>query len=287
MTTDTRTPKSPPEPFVVQNTEEGYRVFSPLTPARQYIVKDDGEDITCTCPSFAENANIPNWRCNHIVAVIQFMDKQNPQSDDGAAGAAQPNGTPPPKEPLTPKKPGPKSGGAEAAMVIKRSVSPDGHVNSFSVEFSLPIGKVSSEEIKQQADRALKLQSEITGGFLKQHGHGSGNGNGNSRRANGNGGNGNRHGQDRGAATAQLLNIDAMDTKRGHSLFINVFVENQIAKLFGDEQKLGEALMAAGHGDQADNIVEGMQLNLPCRAITKRNGKYLNIERLLPATNGG
>jgi hypothetical protein len=271
-TQTTDKPNAKTETFVVQQTEEGYRVFSPVTPAKQYTVTDDGEDITCTCPSFTENANIPNWRCNHIVAVIQFLSKQDSQSDQGEAGAAQPNGTPPPKEPPAPKKPGPKSAGAEASMLIKRSLSPDGRIDSLSVEFSVPVGKATTEEIKQQAERAMKLQAEIMHGFAKPNGNGA-----------------RRNGDDPSAVVAQLLNIAAMDTKKGRSLFINVFVNNQVAKLFGEEAKLREALTAAGYSEQAAKVADGLTLNLPCRAVTKQNGKYLNIERLLPApaANGG
>jgi hypothetical protein len=112
----------------------------------------------------------------------------------------------------------------------------------------------------------MKLQAEIMHGFAKPNGNGA-----------------RRNGDDPSAVVAQLLNIAAMDTKKGRSLFINVFVNNQVAKLFGEEAKLREALTAAGYSEQAAKVADGLTLNLPCRAVTKQNGKYLNVERLLPA----
>lgn len=282
--TDRRKPQT--ETLIVAKTDDGYRVCSPLNPATQFLVKDDGEDITCTCAAFQEHQHDPLWQCSHIKAVIGYQNGQNHpgqnhRSEGGPAGEAQAPITPPPTQPK-PKKPA--SRGSDAEMRIKRSVSPDGHVDSLSVEFTVPVGQLTTEEIKQNADRALKLQGEITQGFLKQ------NGNGASHRSNGNGvpPRAGRNGQSSGI-TARLLNIEAMDTRRGRSLYLNVLVQNQVAKLFGNEERLGEALNDAGYGDRAEEIAEGVELDLPCRAVTKRNGKYLNIERLLPAPaeNGG
>lgn len=270
-------PRAETETFIVAKTDEGYRVCSPMNPATQYVVKDTGDDMICTCPEFAANSQNPDWCCGHIRAVHKFMDGQNGRSNATSPATAHGNGASSAKGTPEPNK---TSRASHASMCIKRSVSPDGHVDSLSVEFSLPVGKLSSDEIKQHADRALKLQSEITHQFLgTQSATRPAQSNSGSQR---NGRNGRANG-----VPAQLMNIEAMDTRKGRSLFINVFVERQVAKLFGDEQKLAEALMAAGYGDQAEQIEEGMELNLPCRAITQRNGRYLNIERLLPATNGG
>jgi hypothetical protein len=150
-------------------------------------------------------------------------------------------------------------------------VSPDGRIDSLSVEFSLPVAGVSSEEIKQQAGRALKIETEIMHRFLKETGNGS-------TRSNDHASEG---------IPAQLLNIAAMDTKKGRTLFLNVFVSNQITKFFGGQREIGDALVAAGYPQRAAQITEGVTLNLPCRVTTKQNGKYLNIDRIMPAENGG
>jgi hypothetical protein len=156
-------------------------------------------------------------------------------------------------------------------MLIKRSVSPDGRIDSLSVEFSCPVEKVPAKEIKARALKTLSLQSEIVEGFL------------NGRKKDNvpppvqNNGSG-------GPVPAQLLNIGGMNGKYGRRLFINVKVNGQTSKLFGNRKQLGEFIAAAGFASMADNIDEGMQLNLACRAITKpsEDGRFLNIERVLP-----
>jgi len=55
-------------------------------------------------------------------------------------------------------------------MLIKRSVSPDGRIDSVSVEFSMPVSDISNGEIKQRALSTLELQKEIVGAFLKLNG---------------------------------------------------------------------------------------------------------------------
>jgi len=256
------------ETWIIAKTDDGFRVYSPLAPANQWLVSQSDAGITCTCPDYQHHANDPEWQCKHMIAVQNHLNGTNQGSGGDAAPAAEPSSNPaPPKEPK-------KSGGhsTEATMLIKRSLSPDGRIDSLSVEFSLPVGKITSDEIKQQAERALKLQGEIMQGFVK-----------NSPVA------ASRNGSVPGATAAQLLNIAAMDTRRGRSLFINVLVNNQVAKFFGGHKELAEALIGAGYPDKAAEIGEDVTLNLPCQAVTKRNGKYLNIERLLPAPaqNGG
>jgi len=55
-------------------------------------------------------------------------------------------------------------------MIMKRSVSPDGRIDSISVEFSLPVSGCSNGDIKQRALSTLELQKEIVGAFLKLNG---------------------------------------------------------------------------------------------------------------------
>ena len=155
---------------------------------------------------------------------------------------------------------------------MKRSISPDGRIDSLSVEFSCPVGKTTTEEIKQRAEKTLKLQSEIVQGFLK--------GNGSSAPPPP----ANTTNQQNGAVPAQLLGVGGMDGKWGRRLFLNVLVNGQTpAKLFGNETQLTEALSVAGFPNLAPQIREGVQFNLPCQVVTKPNGKYLNIERVLPS----
>jgi hypothetical protein len=51
-------------------------------------------------------------------------------------------------------------------MLLKRSVSPDGRVDSLSVEFSCAVDQVSAGDIKTTAFKTLQLQAEIVDGFL-------------------------------------------------------------------------------------------------------------------------
>src|SRR5438067_3051981 len=43
-------------------------------------------------------------------------------------------------------------------MLLKRSISPDGRIDSVSVEFSMPVSDVSNGEIKDKALKTLQLQ---------------------------------------------------------------------------------------------------------------------------------
>src|SRR5437870_2972540 len=171
-------------------------------------------------------------------------------------------------------------------------MSPDGYINSLSVEFSNIIEHKSDDEIKQQAAKALALQADIVDGFLKGNGNGrpntettekaneNANGKGTSQQPpNG------KNDKSDGAMPAQLLNVGGMNTRCGWQSFITVHVNGRMTKLFGTKRELGDHITAAGFASVADHISQGMTLNLPCRVITKPSpdGKYLNIERVLPA----
>src|SRR5207253_3153844 len=73
--------------------------------------------------------------------------------------------------------------GSAAMMTLKRSVSPDGRIDSLSVELSCPIDQVSAADIKTRAANMINLQREIAGGFLTSSGTANGNAkvNGNGR----------------------------------------------------------------------------------------------------------
>src|SRR5207248_151010 len=63
-----------------------------------------------------------------------------------------------------------RAANGSAQMLIKRSVSPDGRIDSVSVEFSMPVADISNGEIKEKALKTLQLQKEIVGAFLKLNG---------------------------------------------------------------------------------------------------------------------
>ncbi|MBU6400145.1 MAG: hypothetical protein KGS61_07485 [Verrucomicrobia bacterium] len=265
-----------PETLIVVKADDGFRVCSPMSPAKQYAVTGAPEAPLCTCEEFQAHMDDPEFACKHIEAVQDHLRKQNHHDGgNGEAGVAPTNRVPKvPAAPATSKRTrtnGQPDGSREAQMLLKRSVSPDGRIDSLSVEFTLPVGSATVSYIKEAAERTLKLQAEIVQGFL--------------------GSKATAPTSPASAATpattagepAQILAVASMDTRKGHSLFLNVLVGKQTVKLFGDQAKLGEAITAAGFPDVAPHIADGMSLNLPCRVVTRQNGKYLNIERVLPA----
>lgn len=249
------------ETFVIARTEDGFRVYNPEDPARSYIVGGGPDQPTCTCPEFHPGGNGPNGHCRHILAVLQQVgtDREDP---DGAAErqaiqmeAALPH--PPPDR--------------RKQMVIKRSVSPDGRIDSLSVEFSCPVNGDVVDEVKDRALETMALQDEIVHSFL------AANGKGNGKHADAEpGGNGTK--------AAQMLFIGGINTKWGRRLYIAFQSNGQTLKLFGSRKQLADALTAAGYPQLAERIAENTQLNVPCAVVTKpsEDGRYLNIEQVLP-----
>src|SRR5207247_10539937 len=143
--------------------------------------------------------------------------------------------------------------------------------DSLSVEFSRAVAEHSARDITSRAGKMLALQARIIERFL------DGNGAGNDGRSSA------EDGVD-GSVPAKMLNIGGMDGKWGRRLFINVQANDQTLKLFGNPKQLAEAITAAGYSNLAEKIAEGVQLNLPCRVVTKpsADGRFLNIERVLP-----
>ena len=142
-------------------------------------------------------------------------------------------------------------------MLLKRSVSPDGRIDSLSVEFSCPVGAVTASDIKAQAATILALQGEIAQGFLK---------------VNGNGKNGAppRNGNDApNAVAAQLLAVASMNGRWGRRLFLNVLVNGQVLKFFGSEKQLAGALADAGYPDVGNVLAEPQAEQLALCVLVK------------------
>ncbi len=264
-------------PFIIAKCDEGFRVCSPLTPAKQFVVSGSPDNPQCSCPEFTAQVGAPEFACEHILAVLRETNGAGQANTNSAAGAVPGNGGSEPPARTERKATGGKNGSG-SVMVLKRSISPDGHIDSLSVEFSCPVDRATSEEIRQRADKVLMLQAEIAAGFLKLNGNRNGNGHGNGKPAN----NGN------GTATAiagQMLAVASMNGKWGRRLFINVLVNGQVLKLFGSDKQLSEAVTTAGFPQIAGHLTDGLTLNLPCQVVTKPSpdGKYTNIDRVLPA----
>lgn len=86
-----------------------------------------------------------------------------------------------------------------------------------------------------------------------------------------------------------MVNIGGMDGKWGRRLFINLQANGQSLKLFGNKTQLADAIRNAGFPRMAERIEEGVALRAPCRVITKPSpdGKYVNVERVLPLSMPG
>jgi hypothetical protein len=189
------------------------------------------------------------------------------------------------------KKAKPSRNAQHSQLILKRSVSPDGRIDSLSVEFSNGIADDSDDEIKERAAKALKLQTEIVQEFLGRNGKRKPDGEPQkSATTSTSTASGNTNSTPKptktveGGVVAQLLNIAGMNTRSGWRLFINVQVNGTTIKLFGNKRELSDYVSAAGFANIADRIEQGMTLNLPCKVITKSSpdGRYTNIERVLP-----
>src|SRR5439155_14369577 len=158
--------------LIASRTEEGFRVYSIQNPSNVYLVKQEGEQWTCTCPDFDVRKGDTTWRCKHILAVAPWPNGEHvqaPQPDNGSAN--EPTISPePPQEPPPTKRRTRKGPNGSAQMLIKRSVSPDGRIDSVSVEFSMLVSDISNGEIKEKALKTMQLQKEIVGSFLKLNG---------------------------------------------------------------------------------------------------------------------
>jgi hypothetical protein len=257
------------------------------------MVSGNPDSPACNCPDFENHIGDPEWRCKHILAVLNQREKRERSEPSSGIPQTQerPGSEPKASEPVEKKKSRQPRSGQQPLMTVKRSISPDGRINSVSVEFLNPIGGVSDEEIKQLAEKALRIQSEVVNNFFKKNGSQSPDRQPQEKAANAPNANGKSFDSPRppangsdGALPAQLLNIAGMDTRGGWKTFINVQVNGTTTKVFGTKRELGELITAAGFASIADHISQGMMLNLPCRVVTKRSqdGRYLNIERVFP-----
>jgi len=266
----TRVERAEQEVFIVTTAENGWRVRSPRNASQFYLVSPTETGLACNCPDFKNHtAEDPGWTCKHMLAVQGHQAQQQPAAPasdayaDQERAAIQAEGTSQPREVESEPLP--------AQMLIKRSVSPDGRIDSVSVEFTTAIGGMTGREVKSHAARVLKLQTEIVNGFLK------------SNRAakpvpaaktNGN-----------GAAPARLIDVGAMNGQYGERYFLNVEVNGRRARFFGTLNQLAHAIAMAGGDLVPDEIEPGIQLNLACKALTEKSadGRYVNVTRVLPA----
>jgi hypothetical protein len=256
---------NPGETWVISRTEEGFRVYNPADPSKSYVVGGGPDEPTFTCPEFQHQEGDLRARCKHIQALLAQLSIEsngaNTYDQDERQAIQNEN------LPEAPRKNG------EAQMLLKRSVSPDGRIDSLSVEFSCPVGEIPAGDIKSLARTTLQLQAEIVQGFLA----GNGRENGHQQPEATNGGN--------GPLPATMLTIGGINTKWGRRLYIAFQANGNTLKLFGSRKQLADVMVAAGFANLAERIDEGKQLNVACRVVTKpsEDGRYVNVEQVLPA----
>lgn len=158
--------------------------------------------------------------------------------------------------------------------MIKR-LSPDGRIDSISIEISIPLAE-TLDEIKVNALTALTLQTEIATQFLQR-----------SRKAllsatdKGPGNN--------GAVFARVLDVGVSDGQFGRRFYLNVNVNGRRARFFGTAAKVAQAVSALDEELIPDALEAGMRIDLPCRVLTERSddGRYLNVTHILPPKPNG
>ena len=295
--TETRQDRPVNGALVAQKTDEGFRVYSPHDPTTIYLVKHDGERWTCQCPDFEAHKADTTWRCAHILAVAPWPKRENGNGHhppvQGPTNGSTP--APTPQGPTTQKrKARPATDIIPVQMLIKRSVSPDGRIDSVSVEFSMPVHDITNGEIKDKALKTLQLQKEIVTTFLNLNGQKpsavppsnppnspSNNGNGNGAPTNGT------------PVFAHMIDIGKVQSKWGERLCINFQIKDRRYRLFGSPKQLAAHIGMAGYQIDPQTLEYGLRLNLACRVTTKPSddGKYVNVDQVLPpppiGTQGG
>lgn len=264
-------------PLVIIPQESGYRVYAASDPSRRYHVREVEGRWRCTCPDFDyRNHEDPGWRCEHILAAVPWPANAAPDARQNGNGAGVPpaatfagdhNGQPP-----------------AALMLIRRSVSPDGRIDSVSVEFTLPVSGDSNGAIKDKALRTLGLQREIVTHFL---GGAPANGNGNAAQPHPNGGHPANGG---GAVPARIIEVGEVQGKWGPRLCLTFQVNGNRARLFGSAKQLAAHLGEAGFDYDPAALRSGLRLNLDCLIKTQPSddGRYVNVEKVYPLhPNGG
>ncbi len=248
------------ETWVISPTDEGYRVYSPANLARSYTVSGNREEPICSCDPERSSQN----HCAHITAVLeQLLPGQGTRQDPYELA-----------ERLAIQAEGEDIGNGASQMLIRRSVSPDGRIDSLSVEFTSSVASISVAEIRARALETLKLQAEIAGELKNR------NGNSNEQP---------KKGQPNGAVQAKMINIDGMPGKWGRRLFINVQVNGQTSRIFGNRKQLSERIADAGYAGFEELVLEGRELGLPCKVVTEPSpdGRFINIVQVMPAKTKG
>jgi len=261
-------------PLVLARTDDGFRIYAASDPSHIFHVTGQPHLWTCTCPDFRAGNGNGSQECAHIRAIQQHVS--TPVVPHPGNALEPPRVTGHDERASDPDRAFPSG---MAQMVLKRSVSPDGRIDSLSVEFACGVAQTSVGAIKAQALQTLQLQGAIVESFLNQ-----------------------RDSVETivtdaprpvpasdGSEAAELLHIGGMNGKWGRRLFITVQANGHTLKLFGNRQQLADAIVAAGFPERAQGIAEGVELRLPCRILTAptADGRFRNITQVLPTGGNG
>ena len=256
--------------LVVNPGEDGFQVYEPENPSRVFQVTGGADNPQCTCADFKWKGREGGYRCAHIDAVFRHLGYDGGRQSAAAHPAHDGRGgrtVPAPGQTTS------HNGGGPASMTLKRSVSPDGRINSLSLEFTLPADVDGAPDLESQVLEILDRQDAIVAEYLDRHG---GNGQADAGQPAGD-----------GAVPATLKDVGGMQTRYGFRYFINVEAGNRSYKLFGTRQQLEKHLKSVGEHNA--RIAKGAPLNVPCRAVLEESddGRYLNVVEILPQDGRG
>jgi hypothetical protein len=267
-------PRRTPEQFVLSRTDDGCLVYAATDPQHVYLVAGTSDRPTCTCPDARAHQADAAYRCAHMrevhpTALPNTNSAVTELADERAAIQAE-------SRPRKAKANGNGHSHLPTQMILKRSISPDGRIDSLSVEFTCPVDGLAPDVMLARAANTLDLQAQIVSAFVPS-------------KPPANGGNGHDVTDeqplqgDSGRLPATLLAVGGMDGKWGRRLFLTVQVNGRNAKLFGSPKQLQAALATAGYPDAT--VAEGATLNLPCQVVAapSPDGRYLNIMQVFPA----
>ena len=132
-------------------------------------------------------------------------------------------------------------------MRVKRSVSPDGRIDSLSVEITSPLEGLDPDELARRAREIVAGEAKVVEVFLGRNGTEP------APKPS-------TKPKDNGETPAHMLAIGGMDTEWGRRLFVTFRVNGETARVFGSPKKLAGLLAAAGTPLEEAAIGEGVDM---------------------------
>jgi hypothetical protein len=245
--------------FVIAREGDQFRMYAPGNPAEVSTVRITDKETVCTCTEFIEKGGDSEFRCKHILAVQKI-----PNATRIPSAVRVPSHAPEPQTSVS-------SGNGARHMLLKRSISPDGRIDSLSVEFSLAVGSESETEMVEKANAALAIQSVIIAGFL-------------GKESNGNGKDETKGVATNGLKAAKIVAFGFRPTKWGQRAALTFEVEGDRLAFFGSRERLREVLNFAGYPAVGKDLSTPFDTDLACQVTVKKteDGKYTNIDRVYP-----